>query len=265
METKSFIVTYQGIKHEILFDSEDYEKISKFNWHINHNSVEGRTKGKRPWTYVKLSRLVMNVTDPDKVVDHINHNIHDNRKVNLRVCSVAENNQNKSKHLRKKLDYKGIYETETGTYNAMIGIDYKLVYIGNFKTQKEAALAYDSAARHFFKEFACLNFPDEFDHPYEYYTNRLIERNKIRQPSVLKSKKLHDSILDLSTQVGRFTVKDVFTILISNNHYDKIGNNERSIINQKLTKLIKLGELTRIKSTDNDNHWIYSAANKITD
>jgi len=126
METKSFILTYQGIKQEVLFDPEDYEKISKFNWHIKHNCVEGRTKGKQPWTYVKLSRLVMNMADPDKVVDHINHNIFDNRKINLRICSVAENNQNKSKHLRKKLDYKGIYETETGTYNAMIGIDYKL-------------------------------------------------------------------------------------------------------------------------------------------
>lgn len=265
METKSFIITYQGIKHEVLFDSEDYEKISKFNWYMKHNGVQGRTKGKRPWTYVKISRLVMNVTYPDRVVDHINHNIFDNRKVNLRICSIAENNQNRRKQTRNQLDYKGIYKTETGTYNAMVGFERKIIYIGNFKTQKEAALAYDSAARHFFKEFACLNFPDEVGHPYEYYTNRLVERNQLRQPSVLKSKKLHESIIDLSTQVERFTVKDVFTILISNNHYDKIGNNERSIINQKLTKLIKLGKLTRIKSTDNDKHWIYSVANKIID
>lgn len=76
------------------------------------------------------------------------------------------------------------------------------------------------------------------------------------------TKWLYDLILDLSAQVERFTVKDIFTILIANNHYNKIGNNERSIINQKLTKLIKLGELTRIKSTDSDNHWIYSAVNK---
>lgn len=265
METKSFIVTYQGIKHEVLFDSEDYEKISKFNWHIKHNGVQGRTKGKRPWAYVKISRLVMNVTDPDRVVDHINHNIYDNRKINLRICSVAENNQNRRKQIRNQLDYKGIYETETGTYNAMIGFERKIIYIGNFKTQKEAALAYDSAARHFFKDFACLNFPNEFDHPYEYYTNRLVERNQLRQLSSLKNKQLYDSILDLSTQVERFTVKDIFTILIAKNHYDKIGNNERATINQTLTKLIKLGELTRIKSTDSDNHWIYSAANKITD
>lgn len=42
----------------------------------------------------KLHRLIMN-PPKNMVVDHINHNIFDNRKSNLRICSKGENNQNK--------------------------------------------------------------------------------------------------------------------------------------------------------------------------
>lgn len=42
----------------------------------------------------KLHRIILNCPK-DKIIDHINHNTLDNRRCNLRICTRAENNQNK--------------------------------------------------------------------------------------------------------------------------------------------------------------------------
>lgn len=87
-----------------------------------------------------------------KVVDHINRDITDNNVSNLRWCTQQENMLNK-KHQKKRYDNKSGH---TGvTWGANINKwrvwlwDRNLkknIYIGNFKSKKLAAIAYNKKA-----------------------------------------------------------------------------------------------------------------------
>ena len=108
---------------------------------------------------VKLHRLVVGA--PDRVVvDHINGDVLDNRRVNLRTCTVAENTRNRSP-LRAKSGYKGVFRKKNGRYFASIVCDMKTHYLGSFGCAVEAAKAYDEAAIRLHGAFAVLNFARE--------------------------------------------------------------------------------------------------------
>lgn len=94
-------------------------------------------------------------------VDHINHNPLDNRKSNLRICSHLQNMQNRKKSQRGASVYKGVCRCKrNNTWRAEIQCGYDRHYLGTFKTETEAARAYDQKAKELFKEFACLNFKE---------------------------------------------------------------------------------------------------------
>ena len=83
-------------KYISLIDLDDIEKIKKRKWRIefkegrNHGYiVSGNTKKGR----IYLHRFVLNYYG-DLQVDHINRNKLDNRKSNLRIVSVIQNNHN---------------------------------------------------------------------------------------------------------------------------------------------------------------------------
>jgi len=73
----------------------------------------------------------------DKVIDHINHNGLDNRKINLRICSNRENLLNRRKRITKTNKKVGIYFINN---RYVILKSYKMItlYGGCFKTLKEA-------------------------------------------------------------------------------------------------------------------------------
>ena len=58
--------------------------------------------------------------------------------------------------------YKGVgYRQDRGKYRAYISLQNRTKHLGYFQYAEEAARAYDQAARYYFGNFACLNFPSE--------------------------------------------------------------------------------------------------------
>jgi hypothetical protein len=58
--------------------------------------------------------------------------------------------------------YKGVtWYIKHSKWYAQIQINKKMVYLGLYITEKDAAHAYDTAAKLYFGEYAQLNFPEE--------------------------------------------------------------------------------------------------------
>jgi hypothetical protein len=82
---------------------------------------------------------------PNNYIDHINGIKTDNRISNLRVVTHRENMRNTTAYKTSKTGVKGVVLVGN-SYIAKIGVNYKNVHIGSFKTLYEAKKAYEDAA-----------------------------------------------------------------------------------------------------------------------
>ena len=131
-----------------LIDTEDLEKVREYGytWHY----YIGKHKASTPYAVgnkvfweneernnqrVYLHRVIMDCPD-DKVVDHINHDTLDNRKSNLRIVTVSENQQNrKGSRVGSKSGVRGISWDEN---NKDWIVNVKGKYIMRTKDKEEA-------------------------------------------------------------------------------------------------------------------------------
>lgn len=137
---------------EIIVDIEDAELVCQYKWHPktnDYNHVEGKINGK----CVRLHRFILNVTDEDKIVDHINRNPLDNRKSNLRVTDTKGNARNQTKPKSNTSGYKNI-SMRNGKYRVTITKDYKRYELGMYTTLEEAIEVRDKKLKELHGEFA---------------------------------------------------------------------------------------------------------------
>lgn len=140
-----------------LIDAEDANKVSAFNWFAHKRRGNFYAATNVPSGEGQRTVSLHNMVTGFSFVDHHSRNTLDNRKINLRSATCAENNRNR-KRMASKSPYKGI-RPHGNKWVAMIYCG-KPIYLGLHGTAEIAAIAYDKAAVKYHGEFASLNFPE---------------------------------------------------------------------------------------------------------
>lgn len=141
-------------------DDEDFERLNNYKWCDNNGSIyrsfwmDGRIRHR------SLPQEIL--CRPSVMFDHIDKNYYNNQKYNLREATYSQNNHNKGKQFFNgrclESFYKGV-SRKRHKWRARIHKNEVEYYLGVFKTQEEAAKAYDKKALDLYGSYADLNFP----------------------------------------------------------------------------------------------------------
>lgn len=154
-------IIYKNKAYDCIVDIEDLEKVSaiKGTWHLTVDAkgyISGvRTKiqkdgvRKQYW----LHNLVMTKSNENNVIDHIDHNVLNNSKTNLREVTPQENSTNCSIQKENNASgYRNIY-AERGKFRVRIlGKSF-----GTYKTLNEAIQVADRERKKIFPLVSNLN------------------------------------------------------------------------------------------------------------
>lgn len=166
-----------------IVDEQDFEWLNKYKWFkvCNGNKYYAQSSlyedGKQKT--VQIHRLIMN-PEKGKVVDHIDGNGLNNSRSNLRIATSSQNSRNRGGNKNTSSKYKGVslihfkhcQKRKNGEnkiykyarWRAMINFGNGNKLIGFYKTEEEAALAYNKMSLKHHGEFAFINkIPDSFE------------------------------------------------------------------------------------------------------
>lgn len=141
-------------------DSDMVSELSKYVWNSSWDGYIYTSiykDGKSHWK--GMGAFILD-TQKGLQCDHINGYIWDNRKCNLRVATLKENQRNQGKRwaLNPTSEFKGVYWSEYHkAWRAQIRVDGKKKHLGTFKNQQSAALVDNEYASRHFGQFARLN------------------------------------------------------------------------------------------------------------
>lgn len=161
-----FIALTQG--RFAIVDEQDRDQLARFNWfaikdkHTYYAVRNVKRDGKPALEF--MHRVVAGTVQLGIDVDHRDGDGLNNRRSNLRECSVRNNRRNVC-HVKagKTSRWKGVYLSPARgggeqRWRAAIKLQNGKLSLGSFANEYEAARAYDRAALEHFGEFAALNF-----------------------------------------------------------------------------------------------------------
>lgn len=142
-----------------IIDAEDVPLVSGRNWFAQKSAgtfyagANGpRLENGRP--PLKMHRVILGAK-PGEFVDHADSNGLNNRKNNIRIATVLENNINIGPSKLNKSGFKGVtLYAQSGKWRAVIAFNGRRVSLGLHETKESAHAAYVEAAKKYHGEFA---------------------------------------------------------------------------------------------------------------
>jgi hypothetical protein len=149
-----------------LVDDEDFDYLNQWKW-FAHKQKKTYYAGRNifisnKFKTIHMHRVIMKTPD-NMEVDHCDFNGLNCQKSNMRNCTHQQNSWNRKSFGSSQYLGVSLYTKEHN------GIERKYIiahfetngvqkHLGHFKTEEEAALAYDAKAKEIYGEFANLNF-----------------------------------------------------------------------------------------------------------
>jgi hypothetical protein len=148
-----------------LIDDNMYDRLSYFSWYALKVKrklrvayyVRTNFKINGILTSLSMHQLIMGMPSNTEI-DHADGNGLNNQISNLRLCTHIQNSRNRRKLPNLTSKYKGVsFHSQTNRWVSHIRINKKLVHLGYFKSEKNAAIAYNNAAIKHFDKFIIQN------------------------------------------------------------------------------------------------------------
>lgn len=134
-----------------IVDDDDYLELSKYKWYYTSTGYAAR----KPSQGIIYMHRVITKCPADKFIDHKDFNRLNNTKDNLRICSKKENQRHQNKRkVKTSSKYKGVHFFKRDEV-WVAQLLHK--HLRRFKTEIEAAEAYNKEATKQFGKYAVLN------------------------------------------------------------------------------------------------------------
>lgn len=155
--TGDYGIGYTSKGEEFYFDKEDYDLIKPYTWYFN---TEGYVITIAFGKTIRMHILIMN-SPKGKDVDHINHNVSDNRKSNLRICEHYQNIINTKNYSNNTSGRKGVsWDKSRNKWIVSICVNRKQIYLGRFEDFEDAVQVRELAEQKYHKEYSNNNISE---------------------------------------------------------------------------------------------------------
>lgn len=151
----------------VMVDDADYEWLMQWKWYAHRIDKTNKFYAKRSeWDPIKRKNISYYmhsfIVKPENglIVDHRDRNGLNCQRSNLRSCTKSENTNNKTPLPNRSSNYLGVCknkDNKSSPWRAQLTKDGVQHHLGYYKTEVEAALAYNEGAKIHHKEFANLN------------------------------------------------------------------------------------------------------------
>lgn len=144
-----------------LVDDDDFERVNALRWLAAFAHGHWYAAREHNGTTLSMHRFILGITSRKIWVDHRDNDGLNNQRNNLRACTPRQNCRNRKINKNNSSGFKGVtidrYKSSV-YYVATICVNYRNRFIGQFKTAREAAKAYDREAIKLHGDFRRTNF-----------------------------------------------------------------------------------------------------------
>ncbi len=139
-----------------LVDEIDFATLSIIPWHLGDGyAIHSFSRPPANPFVIQMHRLLIRPSG-NKQIDHINGNRLDNRRSNLRLCTLQQNQWNRRVAGNRAGRKKGVtLDKRTGTWRCRLQHDGKMMSLGYYKSEDEAKAVYDRIGRDLRGDFFC--------------------------------------------------------------------------------------------------------------